>query len=124
MHWAAAHRFGRGRAAAHRSRQRRTARELATRIAHALGRRLHPPVGDPSVGADGAGDIVDDAQRSLESDTVSERYGRFLLEDILPFIQRFAPNITTDPCRRALMGVSSGCAPRHCSMWIHQAGPS
>ena len=37
------------------------------------GRRLHPPAGDPSVGADGAGDIVDDAQRSLESDTVSER---------------------------------------------------
>ena len=104
------------------------------------GRRLHPPAGDPSVGADGAGDIVDDAQRSLESDTVSERcllqltaailirhtdsthiqntdcdcvvrrsYGRFLLEDILPFVQQFAPNITTDPRRRALMGVSSGC---------------
>jgi enterochelin esterase-like enzyme len=78
------------------------------------GRRLHPPVGDPSVGADGAGDIVDDAQRSLESDTISERYGQFLLEDILPCIRQFAPNITNDPRRRALMGVSSGCVPQHC----------
>jgi enterochelin esterase-like enzyme len=86
------------------------------------GRRLHPPIGDPSVGADGAGDIVDDAQRSLESDTVSERYGRFLLEDILPFIRQFVPNITTDPRRRALMGVSSGCAIRHCFVLIQHLG--
>ena len=31
------------------------------------GRRLHPPAGDASVGADGAGDIVDDAQRSVQN---------------------------------------------------------
>ena len=61
------------------------------------GRRRHPPPDDPSVGADGAGDIVDDAQRSLEYDTVSETYGRFLLEDILPVVRSLAPNITCAP---------------------------
>ena len=62
-------------------------------------------------GPDGDGLVVDDAQRSLESDTVSDRYGRFLLEDLLPFVHdSVAVSITTDPARRALMGVSSGCA--------------
>ena len=62
-------------------------------------------------GPDGDELVVDDAQRSLESDTVSDRYGRFLLEDLLPFVHdSVAVSITTDPARRALMGVSSGCA--------------
>ena len=66
-------------------------------LVHEPSRRRHPPPDDPSVGADGAGDIVDDAQRSLEYDTVSETYGRFLLEDILPVVRSLAPNITCAP---------------------------
>ena len=41
--------------------------------------------------------MVDDAQRSLEYDTVSETYGRFLLDDILPVVRSLAPNITCAP---------------------------
>jgi hypothetical protein len=52
------------------------------------GRRLHPPAGDASVGPDGAGDnIVDDAQRSMESDTV--RKWSFSAIDML-FLPRHA----------------------------------
>jgi enterochelin esterase family protein len=45
--------------------------------------------------------------RSLEYDTVSDRYARFLLEEILPEVgTRW--NLTQDPDQRAIAGVSSG----------------
>ena len=45
--------------------------------------------------------------RSLEYDTVSDRYARFLLEEILPEVgARW--NLTTDPDQRAICGASSG----------------
>lgn len=48
-------------------------------------------------------------QRSLEYDTCSPQYGEFLLEDVLPFVSReLGINISTDPARRALCGISSG----------------
>lgn len=51
---------------------------------------------------------------------MSERYGRFLVEDIVPFVQdTLASNITTDPHRRALMGVSSGAIAAFTAAWFH-----
>lgn len=48
-------------------------------------------------------------QRSLEYDTCSPRYGEFLLEDVLLFVRReLGFNISSDPNRRALCGISSG----------------
>jgi len=45
--------------------------------------------------------------RSLEYDTVSDRYARFLLEEILPEVgARW--NLTADPDQRAIGGASSG----------------
>jgi enterochelin esterase family protein len=45
--------------------------------------------------------------RSVEYDTVSDLYPRFLIEEILPEIKKNY-NITDDPAGRAMVGISSG----------------
>lgn len=45
--------------------------------------------------------------RSFEYDTLSDQYARFLLEEILPEVEK-TYNLTTDPERRAIGGISSG----------------
>jgi enterochelin esterase-like enzyme len=48
-------------------------------------------------------------QRSLEYDSVTDAYARFLLEDVLPFVeQEIGCPLTTDPARRTICGISSG----------------
>jgi enterochelin esterase-like enzyme len=48
-------------------------------------------------------------QRSLEYDTVTDAYGRFLLQDVLPFVEsQIGCALTTDPARRSICGISSG----------------
>jgi len=62
-------------------------------------------------------EISDDPQRSLEYDSVSDRYSRFLLEDILPVLEaKF--NITQDPGRRAVLGVSSSAPGSFGAAWF------
>ena len=45
--------------------------------------------------------------RSFEYDTLSDQYARFLLEELLPEVQK-SYKITDDPERRAICGISSG----------------
>jgi enterochelin esterase family protein len=45
--------------------------------------------------------------RSFEYDTLSDQYARFLLEEILPEVGK-EYNLTDDPERRAICGISSG----------------
>ncbi len=48
-------------------------------------------------------------QRSIEYDTMTDRYGRFLLEDLIPFVEKAeGVTLTGDPARRTLIGISSG----------------
>lgn len=48
-------------------------------------------------------------QRSVEYDTVNDHYARFLLEELLPFIESaIGCTLTTDPDRRTVCGISSG----------------
>ena len=48
-------------------------------------------------------------QRSIEYDSCTDTYGRFLLEDVLPFIEdHVGCNMTQDPNKRMLCGISSG----------------
>ena len=48
-------------------------------------------------------------QRSIEYDTVSEVYGRFLVEDVLPFVEgEIGCRLTDDPAKRTICGISSG----------------
>jgi enterochelin esterase family protein len=46
-------------------------------------------------------------QRSVEYDTLSDRYGRFLLEEILPEVEKTV-KLRHDPESRAIAGISSG----------------
>ena len=46
-------------------------------------------------------------QRSLEYDTLSDRYARFLLEEILPEVEKTV-KLRHDPESRAIAGISSG----------------
>ncbi len=47
--------------------------------------------------------------RSVEYDTLSDRYARFLIEEFLPFVTKtYDLKITDDPERRAICGNSSG----------------
>ena len=55
----------------------------------------------------GAAIFGGDDNRSLEYDSLGDRYARFLLDELLPEIgTRY--NITSDPARRAICGMSSG----------------
>lgn len=45
--------------------------------------------------------------RSVEYDTLSDAYARFLLDELLPEVGK-TKNLTTDPNQRAICGISSG----------------
>ena len=48
-------------------------------------------------------------QRSLEYDSINSDYGRFLLEDVLPFVvEAGGLTLSKDPAQRILCGISSG----------------
>ena len=50
-----------------------------------------------------------DIQRSFEYDSMTPAYGRFLLEDLLPFVSsKIAVTLSADPARRIICGISSG----------------
>ncbi len=49
------------------------------------------------------------AQRSLEYDSVTSAYGRFLIDELLPFVEQTEGlTFTDDPARRTVCGISSG----------------
>jgi enterochelin esterase family protein len=49
------------------------------------------------------------AQRSLEYDTLTPTFGRFLIEDVLPFVEKSAGlTFSKDPAHCTLCGISSG----------------
>lgn len=47
------------------------------------------------------------SNRSLEYDSLGDRYARFLIEEILPEVAKFQP-LSADPAMRAICGASSG----------------
>jgi enterochelin esterase-like enzyme len=48
-------------------------------------------------------------QRSLEYDTVTDAYARFLIEDALPFVEgEIGCTLSAEPARRTICGISSG----------------
>src|SRR5437762_1081444 len=60
------------------------------------------------------------AQRSIEYDTVSDRYTNFVETEVLPRITRdYQVAFTTDPDGRATFGTSSGAAAALTMAWLH-----
>jgi enterochelin esterase family protein len=48
-------------------------------------------------------------QRSIEYDSVTDAYVRFLIEDVEPFVEsEIGCKLTTDPAQRTICGISSG----------------
>ena len=56
--------------------------------------------------------------RSVEYDTLSGDYARFLLEELLPEVQKHV-RISADPSRRAIAGISSGGICAFTAAWEH-----
>ena len=55
------------------------------------------------------GRMPDQRQRSFEYDSLTDFYVRFLLEDLLPFVEiEIGCALTADPARRTICGISSG----------------
>jgi enterochelin esterase family protein len=55
------------------------------------------------------GRMPDQRQRSFEYDSLTDLYVRFLLEDLLPFVEiEIGCALTADPARRTICGISSG----------------
>ncbi|HVM99949.1 MAG TPA: alpha/beta hydrolase-fold protein [Caulobacteraceae bacterium] len=53
--------------------------------------------------------MADQRQRSIEYDSLTDDYARFLVEDVLPFVEgEIGCKLTTDPARRTICGISSG----------------
>ena len=64
---------------------------------------------NPGALADDADPEAAMAQRSVEYDTVDDRYATFLEADVLPFVEdALGRALTRDPKRRTICGISSG----------------
>lgn len=59
-----------------------------------------------------------EAQRSIEYDRMTGDYGRFLFEEVIPFTEKETGiNISTDPARRTVCGISSGGIAAFTAAW-------
>ena len=64
---------------------------------------------NPGALADDADPEAAMAQRSVEYDTIDDRYAAFLETDVLPFVEgALGRALTRDPTRRTICGISSG----------------
>jgi len=60
------------------------------------------------------------AQRSLEYDTLTPRYGEFLFSEILPLVEReLAVKLSSEPVHRTVCGISSGGIAAFTAAWHH-----
>ena len=65
-------------------------------------------------------DAPDWAQRRAEYDLLTPDYGRFLLEELLPFVSRTEGlSFTSDPAGRAICGISSGGICAFTAAWLN-----
>jgi enterochelin esterase-like enzyme len=72
---------------------------------------IHSGEAPPTVGVFVMPGRKDDTpqQRSIEYDSCTDAYARFLLEDLLPFVEaEIGCALTTDPAHRTICGISSG----------------
>ena len=60
------------------------------------------------------------SQRSYEYDSMTPDYGRFLIDDVLPFVEKeLGVTFTDDPRRRTVCGISSGGICAFNTAWHH-----
>ncbi len=77
------------------------------------------PAGTPA-GSPTASYTPEATQRSLEYDALTPAYGRFLLDEVLPFVAgELDINLTRDPEHRTVAGISSGGIAAFSAAWFH-----
>jgi gluconolactonase len=68
-------------------------------------------------------DALDRMNRSVEYDSVSDEYARFLLDELLPYISKtHGLRLTSDPNDRAIAGNSSGAIAAFAAAWQRPDG--
>ncbi len=80
---------------------------------------LPPMIGifvDPGVLPAAGEDVQSRYERVFEYDSLSGRYARFLLEELIPEVRR-TYNLSPDPDARGLMGVSTGAVGAFAAAW-------
>lgn len=81
---------------------------------------LIPPMVHVLIQPGSGGEASGTRMRSIQYDTVSDRYGRYLLEEILPEVEK-QWKLRKDPYARALAGASSGAIAAFNVAWYHPA---
>jgi enterochelin esterase-like enzyme len=70
-------------------------------------KKLIPPMVHVLVAPGSGGEAEGTRMRSIQYDTVSDRYGKYLLEEVLPEVEK-TYKLRADPYSRAIAGLSSG----------------
>ena len=70
-------------------------------------KKLIPPMVHVLISPGEGGEAAGTRMRSIQYDTVSDRYGRYLLEEVLPEVDK-SYKLRKDPYARAIAGASSG----------------
>lgn len=81
-------------------------------------RKLIPPMVHVLIQPGSGGEAEGNRMRSIQYDTVSDRYGRYLMEEILPEVEK-TYKLRKDPYSRAISGASSGAIAALNVAWYH-----
>jgi enterochelin esterase family protein len=79
-------------------------------------RKLIPPMVHVLVAPGSGGEATGSAMRSIQYDTVSDRYGRYLLQEVLPDVEK-TYKLRQDAYSRAISGLSSGAIAAFNAAW-------
>ena len=83
-------------------------------------KKLIPPMVHVLISPGSGGEAQGTRMRSIQYDTVSDRYGRYLLEEILPEVEK-TYKLRPDAYSRAIAGASSGAICALNVAWYHTA---
>src|SRR5271169_2450737 len=83
-------------------------------------KKLIPPMVHVLIQPGSGGEAQGTRMRSIQYDTVSDRYGRYLLEEVLPDVER-TYKLRPDAYSRAIAGASSGAICAFNVAWYHTA---
>lgn len=81
-------------------------------------KKLIPPMVHVLIAPGSGGEAEGTRMRSIQYDTVSDRYGRYLLEEILPEVEKHH-KLRRDGYSRAIAGASSGGICAFSAAWYH-----
>jgi enterochelin esterase-like enzyme len=81
-------------------------------------KKLIPPIVHVLVAPGNGGEAQGTRMRSIEYDTVSDRYGKYMLEEVLPEVEK-TYKLRPDAYSRAIAGASSGAICAFNAGWYH-----